>query len=292
MSTLQDTIAPPPSSTAMAWEAARTNRVLGMQCLIVSADGRLQQQFKQVLGGAGIATRSHMAAELALEAMEHDHFDLVVVDCANADLGVAFLRSGRRTAANTRAAYLAISDATLYTRQLLDAGASMLMARPATAGRVVTVLNALLGTMLQERRRAARLPVEIPMTISVERGPFVSATAINVSCEGMAVQSPVCARPGDHLHASFALPGTRTVVEFEGTVMWSDERGRTGVQLRSVQPSVRMAFERWLHAKFEEQLAILKRELELPASVPGGSPPAPSHHGAEVEQFLKEAAWS
>jgi CheY-like chemotaxis protein len=242
-------------------DIARTNRVLDMQCLVLSADDEIVRPISSELRRFGISARHHGISD-ALELVRHERFDLVVLDCVGIDAaGDELLRALRATPSNRKVTTLAVADA----KQHASNAATLTLQRPFSAQALARALHALMGSMLQERRRTFRLPVEISALVTLDRGPATQVTVVNISEEGMAIQAPVNAAVSEHVTATFALPNSKTRVELEGVIVWSDKRGRAGIHIRNVQPAIKRAFDTWLRTTFERLLQELKQDV-LPPS--------------------------
>ncbi len=258
------------TSASQIVEVMRTNRVLRVQALVLCRDEGISRPLARALFDMGIASRSFEKAESALEALTASRFDLVVVDCDDVDGGMALLRLVRRTPSNKTATVLALVNQRTRMQAAFQSGATLALQKPFSASLLSLILRASQGNILRERRRTFRHPVEIPVSLSVDHGSDVRATAINLSEDGMAIQSQSFL-PAEHpVRVRFALPGTRISVEAEGAIAWADRTGRIGIRFLNMQPFVRRILEKWLQTHFEQLLAEQKKETEglLPRQVP------------------------
>jgi CheY-like chemotaxis protein len=256
------------TSAAQIREVMKTNRILCMQALVLCRDEAICRWLARALFDMGIAPRFVEEAEVALEALSSNRFDLVVVDCDDAEGGFALLQMVRRATSNKTATVLALVNQQTQMQAAFQIGATLALQKPFSASLLGMILRASQGNILRERRRSFRYPVEIPVSLSVDRGPELRATVINLSEDGMAIQAQ-CPLPVDQpVRVRFDLPTTRILVEAEGTIAWSDRNGRVGIRFLNIQHFVRGLLEKWLRGQFEQLLADQKRENASP--VPSG----------------------
>jgi CheY-like chemotaxis protein len=256
------------TSAAQIREVMKTNRILSMQALVLCRDEVISRWLTRALFEMGIVPRFFEEAEVALEALNTNRFDLVVVDCDDIEGGMALLRMVRRTSSNKTATVLALVNQRTNMQAAFQIGATLTLQKPFSAGLLSLILRASQGNILRERRRSFRHPVEIPIWVSVDRGPELRATAINLSEDGMALQTQSPLPVDQPVRVRFSLPGTRVSVEAEGAIAWSDRTGRVGIRFLNMQQFVRPLLEKWLQVQFEQLLADQKKENA--SAVPSG----------------------
>ena len=252
------------TSAAQILQVMKNNRILCMQALVLCKDGMISRWLARDLFDMGIAPQFFDEAEAALEVLNHNRFDLVVVDCDGVEEGMALLQLVRRTASNKAATVLALVNERTQMQAAFQIGATLALQKPFSVSLLGLILRASQGNILRERRRSFRHPVEIPVSLTVEHGPEVPATAINLSEDGMALQVPYPFSANHPVRVRFKLPQTRVSVEAEGTIAWSDRAGRAGIRFSILQPFVRKLLETWLQTRFEQLLSDQKKESESP----------------------------
>jgi len=256
------------TSAAQIREVMKTNRILCMQALVLCRDEVISRWLARALFDLGLVPQFFEEAEAALEALSANRFDLVVVDCDDVEGGIALLQMVRRTASNKTATVLALVNQRTNMQAAFQIGATLTLQKPFSASLLGMILRASQGNILRERRRSFRHPVEIPVSLSVDCGPELRATAINLSEDGMALQMQNLLPADQPVRVRFDLPGTRISVEAEGAIAWSDRDGRVGIRFLNMQQFVRRHLEKWLQSQFEQLLADQKRENASP--VPSG----------------------
>jgi Tfp pilus assembly protein PilZ len=118
--------------------------------------------------------------------------------------------------------------------------------KPATAEQAGRCMRAAYGTMLQNRRRAARVAVDIPVMARIADIGIVSAKISDLSIGGMALQ---CAQPLQinwEVLAHFALPGTSHGIHVTGKVVNANSTGRAGLRFSFVHEDDLEILENWL----------------------------------------------
>jgi len=256
------------TSAAQIREVMKTNRILCMQSLVLCRDEVTCRWLTRAMFDLGIAPQFFEEAEVALEALSVDRFDLVVVDCDDVEGGMAFLQMVRRTPSNKAATVLALVNQRTNMQAAFQIAATLTLQKPFSASLLGMILRASQGNILRERRRNFRYPVEIPASLSVDRGPELRATIVNLSEGGMAIQAHSQLPANQPVRVRFDLPGTRISVETEGAIAWSDRSSSAGIQFLNVQQMVRRLLEKWLQSQFEQLLADQKKENA--SAVPSG----------------------
>jgi len=208
------------------------------------------------------AIDTEISAELAtvLDTVSHRRLDTVVVDWDGALNPTRVLRATRSSSWNSKAIILAMVNTSPEMHAALRAGANFLIHKPSDLPSVTRCLRAAYGTKLQERRRAARCPVDIPVVARFSELGRIEARISDISAGGLALQ---CKRRLDidlQVSVNFLLPASNTLIHVAGKVVNADQKGRAGIRFSFIPQSERESLENWLTI----QLARLE-ECELPA---------------------------
>jgi c-di-GMP-binding flagellar brake protein YcgR len=102
--------------------------------------------------------------------------------------------------------------------------------------------------MQRERRRSGRVAVHAKVALDYANVENVSATLIDLSEEGSAVQSEKKLPPDCRVYFQFALPGHTSVIRLSGEMVWQDSAGRVGMRFVNVPTSSRRVLRNWLAA--------------------------------------------
>jgi DNA-binding response OmpR family regulator len=228
---------------------------------LCSADPEVLRVMKPALDKFAIDTQ--ISAELAtvLDAVSHRRLDTVIVDWNGADNPTRVLRATRSSSWNRKTTILAMVDTGPEMRAALRAGANFLIYKSSDLNSVTRCLRAAYGTMLQERRRTVRCPVDIPVVARFSELGKIEARISDISVGGLALQ---CTRSVDVHHqvsVSFLLPGSNTLIHVAGHVVNADQKGRAGISFSFIPQNELESLENWLTV----ELARLQ-ETELPTS--------------------------
>src|SRR5581483_4462133 len=95
---------------------------------------------------------------------------------------------------------------------------------------------------------------EITVHLVREGGEEARCKTINISSNGIAVNTPTPFQTGEQLHISFVLPGGASQLRARGAVMWDDRHGKTGLTLQCVNPQMQLELDSWLDSNFNRAL--------------------------------------
>jgi hypothetical protein len=151
----------------------------------------------------------------------------------------------RKSSPNSNSTIVAMVDVGSETHALL-VGANFMIYKPVDLKHAVRCMRAAYGTMLQERRRAARVSVDIPVMLRVADLGILKARVSDLSVSGLALQCEQPLQVGREVSMMFSLPGTNTVVRITGKIVNGNATGRAGVRFSFV-PEEELGFlENWL----------------------------------------------
>jgi CheY-like chemotaxis protein len=241
-------------------DVARTNRLLGLQALVLCQEEETKQPVHQVLYELGVESCFCHDVESALEILASRRVDLVIVDCDDVSQGAQFLKALRQGPSDRPLASLAILNRRTTPAEAFRAGATLVMEKPISMRRLEMIVRASLGEVLLEQRRSFRHAVAMPVTLSFESGQQARATAISLSKEGMAIQASTAIPDRKPVKVHFFLPETKVAIQASGVIAWADLHGRAGIKFVEVQGYVRKSFENWLRSRFEQWLEDSTRE--------------------------------
>jgi hypothetical protein len=213
--------------------------------LLFSSDAQVLGVMNEILDSFAIQTQVCTEVGPALEAVTHRRLDTVIVDWNAANDPTRVVRSARKSSPNGRSTIVAMVDAGSETHALL-VGANFMIYKPVDLDHATRCMRAAYGTMLQERRRAARVSIDIPVTVRVSELGVIEARVSDLSVGGLALQ---CAQqlPIDRdVSLVFSLPRTNDVVRVNGRVVNGNANGRAGIRFSFVPEEDLCLLERWL----------------------------------------------
>ena len=109
-------------------------------------------------------------------------------------------------------------------------------------------------SMVRERCRYFRHPVEISLRILLPHNQEIAATSTNISEGGMAIRT-VGKLPKDaQAQFRFTLPDINLSLELKGQVAWADGTGHAGIRFVDVPQSAQYQLEKWLNDRLQEEM--------------------------------------
>jgi CheY-like chemotaxis protein len=200
-----------------------------------------------VLWRRNMERRLARTIEEAVGHVQSQRPDIIVIDhrFPGAAEAVAQLRQEPRTRATSIVA-LARGDFDGSELELLRAGANAILRLPPGADwedRLVRLIHVPL-------RRAARLAVNLLVQDSYDNADRVlPVTALNLSVNGMLVESSCQLAIGEDVHFTFHLPDSLEAVAGSGTVVrLADGTGQFGIELTHVQGDGRVRIKRFVES--------------------------------------------
>lgn len=218
----------------------------------IRLDGLLFSNDAQVLGVMNdilsrFAIRTEVCTEIgpALEAVTHRRLDAVVVDWNGVKDPTRIVRGARNSSPNCNSTIVAMVDSDSETHALL-CGANFMIYKPVDLDHAIRCMRAAYGTMLQERRRVARISVDTPVTVRVAVLGTVEARVSDLSVGGLALQCTTPLNIGCEVSLAFTLPGTNSLIRIAGRVVNGTATGRAGVRFSFVPDDDLTVLENWL----------------------------------------------
>jgi hypothetical protein len=132
--------------------------------------------------------------------------------------------------------------------------------KPADAEHAGRCMRAAYGTMLQNRRRAARVTVDIPVTARVSDVGLIEATIIDLSIGGIAMQFQQQLQTNWEVLVNFKLPGGDRRIHLSAIVVNANSSGRTGLRFSFMREDDLEILETWLAGELKKM-----ETAEMPA---------------------------
>jgi len=229
--------------------------------LLFSNDAHILGVMGQVLSNFAIETEVCTELGLALDAVAHRRLDTVIVDWNGTD-PTRIVRGARKSSPNSNSTIVAMVDADSETHALL-VGANFMIHKPVDVDHARRCMRAAYGTMLQQRRRAERVSVDIPVTARVSGMEQLEARISDLSVGGLALQFKQPQQVGGEVSVLFTLPGTDSLIRAIGKIVNVNATGRAGIRFSFAPEEELGVLETWLAT----ELAKLEH-AEMPADNP------------------------
>jgi hypothetical protein len=233
---------------------------MGPNALLVCAERQSLKVLESLLDELEIR---HDACHRCADAMERavgGQYSALVLDF---DLeGCAQIgKLARMAAPQQRSVLFALVGASTPLNDTSHAGANVVLYKPLNLDQVRCSLRAGRELMRADRRRDSRHRVEtlVYLQFGVAAMP---ALVLDLSEQGLALQTPEPFPPVREVPLRFALPGTSHMIEAVGEVIWSDDSGRAGLFFSQLKPNSRKYLNNWLlnrGAKKRDAVRILLR---------------------------------
>jgi CheY-like chemotaxis protein len=214
--------------------------------LLISADREAATTLAPVLSSFGLGLRC-CAYDESVRALTEQNFDAIIVDFEDPQQAALVLQNAYLTSPKNPAVTVALLSDRTKVRSAFGAGAHFVLYKPVSAEQAQASLRAATILIKRERRRAARIPVQVPVQLTVT-GLELEAILLDLSEEGMELlaSQPLC--PSAALHLQFGLPGNADPVRLHGEVAWASPNGQTGVRFVNLSEPLRRSLAEWVAA--------------------------------------------
>ena len=216
-----------------------------LHVLLLSADPLLVTTFIDISQEFGIEAHPSSAMQHAAELLTQSKYEGVLVDFDTVSEARPIVTAARQSPCNKNAVLFAVASHATNALSALDDHVQFLLRRPLDKVNMKQALCAAYVLMRRERRRYFRCLASLPVRLRVGTGEAFHCLTINVSSNGLAVNSPSPQNLGAPVEIELRLPSGFTV-RGSGAVIWDDKHGKTGVHFHSATPEMQMKLDEWL----------------------------------------------
>ena len=246
----------PPKEGLLPRTRLKMPNTTALRLLLLSADPFLVSTFVTASAQLGIEVESSKDRQQVSDQVSRSRYEAVVLDFDTVPDAGPVLASVRESRSNKNAVVFVVATDQATGQVLLDR-AQFLLRRPIETRSVKKTLNAAYEFMRGERRRYFRCAVDFPVTLRItDSGNVIECVAINVSSEGVAVDTPIPLKPGETVDIALHLPH-ESVVHLIGLVIWDDQHGKSGLHFQRSGAEMRYRLDSWLDSQFVEKNAQL-----------------------------------
>jgi PilZ domain-containing protein len=130
-------------------------------------------------------------------------------------------------------------------------GANFMIHKPTNLEHARRCMRAAYGTMLQNRRRAARVPLDVPVLVRLTavgeiQGREIPTRMTDLSIGGLALEADQTLSVNAEVLTQFTLPGSGVTIHAIGRIVNANSTGRAGVRFTFVPEEDRNLLESWL----------------------------------------------
>ncbi len=214
--------------------------------MLLCTDDTIVRVMRRVLSELEIGVEQCSDLDTTVQKMSRRRFEAVIVDCTGQELPSKVLKGIRSAPANKRAIIVAIIEGQNAVKGATELGAHFVLFKPLSIERTRSSFRAVRALMKRERRRHARIPIEVPVELQFEgSGASVHTVTSDLGENGIAVKTKNQKLPSS-FRVRFTLPGNiGTEIESRGEVAWE---GSTvvGVRFRDLAPEMSEPLKHWI----------------------------------------------
>jgi len=242
-----------------------------LQCLLLSSDHIVVPVFRTVLTEIGVQAEHCSETSTAVQKLTRQGFEAVIIDCTKPEIAPTILNTMRSVPANKRAVTVAVLEDQPTTnsqkalKHAFQMGAHFVLFKPISLAQTRTSFRAVRALMKRERRRHARIPINVPVEIAYDGNQgHCQVKAVDVGENGIAIATHHHKLPFS-FQLRFALPGTGQAIVGRGEVAW--ERGQViGVRFCELDPDASDVLKRWIERQLvgsDEDLTVSCKLTDL-----------------------------
>jgi CheY-like chemotaxis protein len=218
---------------------------MNLESLLVCSDDRALRVLRNVLSELEIHVE-HCADDVsAAKSLAQRSFEAVIIDCQD-ERSFGLLKSVRSVQQNSKSVAIAIIDASTNLQTAFKLGANFVVYKPISTEKAKSSFRAARALMKRERRRSARLPVDIAAYFRFQNGEGEQASISGLSEGGFSVRFASAGNKSGIIGFCFALPDTTTVIEATGTIAWQNSRRHAGIQFATLADASHRSLKDWL----------------------------------------------
>lgn len=238
---------------------------MDLRVLLVCPDQDSANLLNLILPEMGMVAEHTPSISSALEQLNQQRFDAIILDYRSDQSSQEFLTRWRQSRKNRDTMLIALVDGEFNARPAFGMGANFVLYRPLSAERTRVSLRAARGLMRRERRRAPRIPIQSPASVAYPGAGELSATLNDLSEGGTLLTTAGRLPPACKVYFEFALPGQQQLVRLSGEVAWQDSTGRTGIRFLDVPQASRRLMQAWLQQNSSGQTPVQPGRPLVPA---------------------------
>src|SRR5215469_8718040 len=215
----------------------------GLQSLLLCSDEKAVRVIRRVLGELEIAVEHCSDLDVAIQRLTRQRFEAIIADCTTPEIAAGILKTVRNAPANKRALTVAIIDqsAPSIASQL---GAHFVLFKPLTLERTRSSFRSVKALMKRERRRHARIPVELQVELLYPNGSgSLRTVTVDIAENGIAIKSDNRKLP-PAFQVRFTLPNTASPIECAAEVAWEGKQN-LGIRFRDLSVQNREQLKQW-----------------------------------------------
>jgi DNA-binding response OmpR family regulator len=217
-----------------------------LQALLITGDDSAAEVLGRVLPTAGLAVERLSDFATAIDRLQHQRFDALVIDFEDPEAGAKLHAEARELSAGIPLITIALVKDPSQTRKILGSGTHFVLYLPLSDDKTKACLRAVTALLNRERRRTHRVPVQAPVELSLPDTRTAEGILLDLSEAGMDVLTAEPQVPGALLNIRFQLPDGGIEVITCGQVAWANPNGQTGIRFLDLDESTKAQLHVWL----------------------------------------------
>jgi len=219
-----------------------------LSSMVVSRDWQEISVLECILGGLHIGVDVEAYPERARAKLSRSKIDAVIVDC-DLDGAGDFLRELQNDVINKSVPVVVLRGQRNRTTGKIQQP-SFEFQKPISVEQAVHTLSAARNMILDGRLRYHRQPLHVPVALTCGPRKRVTAKLVNLSQGGIGIRAPQKLAASGPVKVSFALPGTKLSVKFQGELAWTDKQGNAGIRFLEMDGGVKRNLQLWLEQQY------------------------------------------
>ena len=225
-----------------------------LQALLVSKDDGAADVLGRALSLSEITMERFSETSVAVERLEQQRFDTIVVDFDDAEAAHEVLQAARSVGGKSTVTVALLSDAA-GVRRILSAGAHFVLYKPLSEEKTNAGLRALSALLNRERRRSFRVSIQAPVQLTLAEDRKAEGIMLDLSETGMEVLTAEPQAPAAVIGFQFQLPDGSAELEGHGEVAWANPNGQSGVRFLDLPEASIAQLQAWVKASAAHSLA-------------------------------------
>ncbi|HTW32373.1 MAG TPA: PilZ domain-containing protein [Candidatus Sulfotelmatobacter sp.] len=217
---------------------------MNLQALLVTSDDAAADVLGTVLSGYRVASERLSDLEAAMERLQQQKFDALVVDFEDPATATSVLEQTRKLGIEPVTIAMVPDGGTV--REILNQGTHFVLHKPVREEAATAGLRAAAALLNHERRRAYRVPVQAPVDITLPDGRKSDGILLDLSETGMDVLTAEPQTAGNVLELRFQLSDGSVDVQAHGQAVWANPNGQTGIHFQNLPEMTRIQLKNWL----------------------------------------------
>jgi DNA-binding response OmpR family regulator len=216
----------------------------GLQSLLMCADDNVVHVLRHVLSDLQIGVEHCTDLDSAVQKLNHQRFEGVIVDCTSQEIAAKILKGTHSSPSNKRAIAVAIIDGQSALKNAFNFGAHFVLFKPISLQRTKSSFRAVRALMKRERRRDARIAVELPVELHLGKPPrILERITADLSENGVAITNK--AKLPESFRVRFVLPGTASEIDCNAEVAWENNQLQ-GLRFRDLTDEATKRLKSWI----------------------------------------------